>query len=112
MNGLLGDREPGWVYGNGKPKGHGRATLAGGICSAVATSAIYRSILNPIFSLTWNSSTLPSLILPLASAIAAFVASAKLTGDVPTSSVILYVAAMSQILLVSRDPQKHTVVYG
>ena len=68
MNGLseAGNR-PGSA-GNGRPKGHGCATLAGGICSAAAASGIYRSILNPIFSLTWNSSTLPSLILPLSSA--------------------------------------------
>ena len=49
-------------------KGHGCATLAGEIFSAAAAATIYRSILNPIFSLTWNSSTLPSLILPLSSA--------------------------------------------
>jgi hypothetical protein len=37
------------------------------MASAAAAFTIYRSILNPIFSLTWNSSTLPSLILPLSS---------------------------------------------
>ena len=82
-------------------------------------AAPYRSILNPIFSLTWNSSTLPSLILPLspatsnqfiwrivlaASLTAALVASAKLTGDVPTSSVILYVADMASALPSCSNP--------
>ena len=44
-----------------RPTGHGWGRLA-------AAFTIYPSILNPIFSLTWDSSTLPSLILPLASA--------------------------------------------
>jgi len=67
-------------------------------------------IFEPIFRVTWNSSSLPSAILPLcettsnqsmcwtlfdASLIATFTASAKLTNEVPTSSIILYVPGMA-----------------
>jgi len=84
------------------------AALVQGVCGFG-----YLSILNPILRVTWNSTTAPSLILPrssttwnhsmfrsvfAASATPALVASAKLVGEVPTSSVILYVPGMLFLL--------------
>ena len=85
-----------------------QAAVVQGVCGLRHLSS-----LNPIFKVTWNSATAPFTIFPrssttsnhsmfrsvfAASATAALVASAKLWGEVPTSSVILYIPAMLLLL--------------
>src|ERR1019366_7867459 len=86
-----------------------RSCRAGNPRDARSYSTCYRSILKPTLMVTWNSCTAPSTMRPRssttsnqsmwrmvfeASAIPDLTASAKLMGEVPTNSTILWVPAI------------------